>query len=215
MGSNVTLHQVQDTSETSEGFGSLRRLVRAAQRGTVPDNVLNDISNIVVDISTLVGFTYNRMTKARRKDDLCVLMNRIEVRPNRESRVTLDAARDVLGLPRAKLDWRLTDDDKRTIRVAQEELSLAFGEAGIGRIKTVFRENRPWPMQGGNHHMSTTRMSDDPRTGVVDADGRVHGIANLWIAGSSVFPTTGTSNPTLTIVALALRLADHLKAQLR
>jgi choline dehydrogenase-like flavoprotein len=68
-------------------------------------------------------------------------------------------------------------------------------------------------MIGGHHHMGTTRMSDDPRTGVVDRDCRVHGMANLFIAGSSVFPTGGSANPTLTIVALALRMADHLREQ--
>jgi choline dehydrogenase-like flavoprotein len=68
-------------------------------------------------------------------------------------------------------------------------------------------------MIGGNHHMGTTRMSDDPRTGVVDRDCRVHGMANLFVAVSSVFPTGGSANPTLTIVALALRLADHLREQ--
>ncbi len=215
-GSVITLHQVPDTTEASEGFGSLRRIVRALQRGSLPDNVLGDLANIVIDVNTLAGFTYNRLTKASPQENLCVLMNRIEIRPNPDSRVTLDYQKDALGLPRAKLDWRLTDTDKATIRIAQEELSLGFGESGLGRIKTVFRESRPWPstIQGGNHHMCTTRMSVDPRMGVVDPDCRVHGLANLWVAGSSVFPTTGTSNPTLTILALALRLAAHLKEQL-
>jgi choline dehydrogenase-like flavoprotein len=63
--------------------------------------------------------------------------------------------------------------------------------------------------------MGTTRMHPDPGRGVVDADGRVHGVANLYIAGSSVFPTSGSANPTLTIVALALRLADHLERVVR
>ena len=74
-----------------------------------------------------------------------------------------------------------------------------------------------WPrsMTGGKHHMGTTRMHVDPRQGVVDAACRVHGCANLYIAGSSVFPTSGFANPTLTIVALAVRLADELKRKLR
>jgi len=68
---------------------------------------------------------------------------------------------------------------------------------------------------GGKHHMGTTRMHDDPRQGVVDSDCRVQGVSNLYVAGSSVFPTGGYANPTLTIVALALRLAEHLKRRLR
>jgi choline dehydrogenase-like flavoprotein len=67
-------------------------------------------------------------------------------------------------------------------------------------------------MTGGKHHMGTTRMHVDPKQGVVDPDCRVHGVGNLFIAGSSVFPTGGYANPTLTIVALAIRLADHLKS---
>jgi choline dehydrogenase-like flavoprotein len=70
-----------------------------------------------------------------------------------------------------------------------------------------------WPtlMPTSKHHMGTTRMSQDPRLGVVDKDCRVHEVGNLYIAGSSVFPTAGMANPTLTIVALAVRLADHIK----
>jgi len=68
---------------------------------------------------------------------------------------------------------------------------------------------------GGYHHMGTTRMASDPRRGVTDAEARVHGIGNLWVAGSSLFPTSGWANPTLTIVALALRTADHVSATLR
>ncbi|MDT8406008.1 MAG: GMC family oxidoreductase [Methylococcales bacterium] len=66
---------------------------------------------------------------------------------------------------------------------------------------------------GGYHHMGTTRMADNPRHGVVDAEGKVHGIDNLYIAGSSVFPTVDWANPTLTILALSLRLAEHLRTQ--
>jgi choline dehydrogenase-like flavoprotein len=72
---------------------------------------------------------------------------------------------------------------------------------------------RSW-VKEGNHHSGATRMADDPRKGVVDRNCRVHGIENLYISSSSVFPTTGTANPTFTIIALAIRLADHLKQQL-
>jgi len=70
-------------------------------------------------------------------------------------------------------------------------------------------------MFGNQHNIGTTRMHREPRSGVVDENCRVHGVANLYVAGSSVFPTEGTANPTLTIVALALRLADHIKDQLK
>lgn len=88
-----------------------------------------------------------------------------------------------------------------------------MGRLGLGRVRARTLADGPgWPgdMQGSRHHMGTTRMADDPRRGVVDAQCRVHGIANLHIAGSSVFASSGFANPTLTIVALALRLADEL-----
>ncbi len=68
--------------------------------------------------------------------------------------------------------------------------------------------------EGDHHHIGTTRMDADPARGVVDPDGRVHGVRNLWVTGSSVFPTGGWINPTLTIVAVAIRLADHLRAEI-
>jgi choline dehydrogenase-like flavoprotein len=90
--------------------------------------------------------------------------------------------------------------------------------AKLGRVRLFGPEvtaRHGWPaaLTGGSHHMGTTRMHEDTRFGVVDAHGRVHDMDNLYIAGSSVFPTAGASNPTLTIAALALRLADHLREQ--
>jgi choline dehydrogenase-like flavoprotein len=86
----------------------------------------------------------------------------------------------------------------------------------LGRVRPAMSNDGSWPEEvlGGFHHMGTTRMADSPEHGVVDANCRVHGVDNLYIAGSSVFTTSGASNPTLTIVALALRLADHLRMQL-
>ena len=89
-----------------------------------------------------------------------------------------------------------------------------FRRLNLGRLTEFPLENiRGWhgSMMGGKHHMGTTRMDTDPRKGVVDTDCLVHGHTNLYILGSSVFPTVGYANPTLTIIALALRLADHLK----
>jgi choline dehydrogenase-like flavoprotein len=100
------------------------------------------------------------------------------------------------------------------MRLLAEEL----GRLGVGRVRinelllendSRWSENLSW----FGHHMGTTRMSSDPRSGVVDADCRVHGMANLFVASSSVFPTSGFANPTLTILALALRIADHVKTR--
>jgi len=146
------------------------------------------------------------------------LTTRLDQAPNPDSRVTLSRAKDKLGMPRVELDWQLSPIDRHSATRASEILGSSFAAAGLGRVQVVFDEDESgWPddLAGGYHHLGTTRMSDDPRQGVVDGDCRVHDISNLFIAGSSVFTTGGSSTPTLTIVALALRLADHLRAALR
>ncbi len=138
-----------------------------------------------------------------------------EQSPNPDSRVTLAEERDRFGLRKAQLDWQLTELDARSVRRTVEITADALGRALAGRARILVSEHQPWPeTTGRSHHMGTTRMHDDPRRGVVDADCRVHGLANLWIAGSSVFPTCGYANPTLTLVALAHRLADRLRREL-
>jgi choline dehydrogenase-like flavoprotein len=90
----------------------------------------------------------------------------------------------------------------------------AVREAGVGHLDPAFPdEPSAWrrATEGGMHHMGTTRMHVAPQHGVVDESSRVHGTTNLFVAGSSVFPSGGYANPTLTIVALALRLGDHLR----
>jgi choline dehydrogenase-like flavoprotein len=128
------------------------------------------------------------------------------------NRVELGPERDSLGRPRARVTWRVADHELDAMRRSLAAYDEAFRRAGVGRIEPTLREASAWrhALEGGKHHMGTTRMHTDPSRGVVDADCRVHGTHNLYIAGSSVFPNTGYANPTLTIVALALRLADHL-----
>lgn len=145
------------------------------------------------------------------------LFTRIEQAPNPNSRITLDTEKDSLGMPRAALHWELTAFEKRSIRKIYELLGLEAGKAGVGRVKMFEYLQDPkdetWPSftGGGWHHMGTTRMAEDPKRGVVDANCTVHGIANLHMTGGSCFTTAGAPNPTLTVVALTLRLSDHLK----
>jgi choline dehydrogenase-like flavoprotein len=115
------------------------------------------------------------------------------------------------------LDWRLNPADLRVIRRAQEVIGVELGRSGLGRLMMVFDEDEsgsPSVLHHGWHHMGTTRMHVNPKNGVVDANCRVHGISNLFIAGSSVFPTYGYAQPTLTIVALSVRLAEHIKRRM-
>lgn len=153
------------------------------------------------------------------------VMVRAEQAPNPLSRVQLSQQRDALGTPQADLNWQLNAQDTQTLQVLARVLDEEFTRLGVGRVKRAswLRDIEPngvsaWPIDasvgnhpiGGYHHMGTTRMSADPQSGVVDADCRVHGYSNLYMAGSSVFPTSGWANPTLTILALSHRLADRL-----
>jgi choline dehydrogenase-like flavoprotein len=145
-----------------------------------------------------------------------------EAVPNPESRVTLGTERDAFGLRRVALDWRLAELDVHTMRNAVTAFGRHMAEQEIGRLKVgdwLLADPPRFPgvlddEVGGKHHIGTTRMSADDRTGVVDADCRVHGMTNLFIGGSSVFATTGQCNPTYTLTQLALRLGDHLKGWL-
>ena len=139
-----------------------------------------------------------------------------EQAPDFDSRVSLSTARDVLGLPRARVEWHLSDEDRRTVRVAVETVRDEFERLGLPEVKIapwLIRADAAWEthVSGSFHQVGTTRMASSADRGVVDPDCRVHGLDNLWVAGGSVFPTGGAVNPTLMIVALALRLADHLQ----
>lgn len=141
--------------------------------------------------------------------------NYVEQVPNPDSRVTLSSQVDVLGQRRAILNWQLSSLDKEGIKRAQQVIAQEVGRSGIGRMNVHFPEEETIleGAKGGCHHMGTTRMHVDPKQGVVDSDCRIHGLENIYVAGSSVFPVAGFPNPTLTITALAVRLVDHLKLQ--
>jgi choline dehydrogenase-like flavoprotein len=137
----------------------------------------------------------------------------MELAPDPDRRLTLTGDKDALGLPRLKLDMRIADEDFARFRRTLSELGrqLLASKAGLLRINCNRREDWLKNMDWGHHHLGTTRMSADPKQGVVDADGLVHGLRNLYIAGSGVFPSYSASNPTLNLIALTLRLGDHLK----
>ncbi|MBV8978596.1 MAG: GMC family oxidoreductase [Alphaproteobacteria bacterium] len=139
----------------------------------------------------------------------------MELVPDPDRRLTLSGEHDALGLPRLKLHMRVAQSNFDHYRTALKELGRQLLAARIGMIRLNRKSRQDWigVMDWGNHHMGTTRMAADPKQGVVDGDCKVHGIANLFVAGSSVFPTYGASNPTLNLVALALRLATHVRKQ--
>ncbi len=134
-----------------------------------------------------------------------------EQTPNLQSRVMLADVKDSVGLPRARLHWSLCEADKESHRIVTRLIADAFVERGLAArtgSETVGEE-----ILHSNHQLGTTRMSEDPRAGVVDSDCKVHGIDNLYICGGSVFPTVSWANPTVTVLALALRLAETLRSE--
>lgn len=163
---------------------------------------------------------------SHRSDRNLYAMIRAEQAPNPDSRVLLSNNCDALGTPRADLHWQTNAQDKHTLAVLARELDKALQRAGTGRFEPeewISDESATWPLDptvgnhpiAGYHHMGTTRMADSSSTGVVDKNCQVFGYSNLFVAGSSVFSTAGWANPTLTIIALAHRLARHLTENLR
>lgn len=158
--------------------------------------------------------------------------------PKRGSRVVLSDERDGLGNRRADLHWEIAPQERASMVAGARLFAARWAAAGLGRVQlapggfsnegerreggelfVVFSldptqtDEEQFPVGVGFHHMGTLRMAEDAEDGVTDADAKVHGVDNLYVAGSSLFPTSGTSTPTFTIVALAIRLADHLKAE--
>ncbi len=140
----------------------------------------------------------------------------LEQEPEASNRVTLDSTVDAYGQRQARLEWQLSPLLKHTLWRTQQIMTQEAGRLGyechIGAPDAPGGDDLQF--RWVRHHMGTTRMSDDPKAGVVDSDCRIFGVPNLFVAGSSVFPTGGNDMPTITIVALAHRLADHLEAKL-
>lgn len=139
----------------------------------------------------------------------------MEQAPNRESRVLLSDRRDALGMRRAVLDWRLTELDWKTYEKTAIVLAAEFERLDVGGVISPIEPTKRdrEAVLHSNHQLGTTRMSDDKQLGVVDSNCRVHDLSNLYIMGGSIFPTVSWANPTFTLLAITLRLADHLRTQ--
>jgi choline dehydrogenase-like flavoprotein len=189
----------------------LSDVVEGIEKDGEPEAFSERLSAALSNLSDAAADYYRHLVD----QDAYHLMHWMETTPNRDNRVTLDPqTTDALGMNRVRLRWQISTDDIASMRRAYGVVGAALGRAGVGRVKLEFDEGATsWgPSQGwGCHHIGTTRMHDDAKQGVVDRDCRVHGVANLFVAGSSVFPTSGAANPTLSLIALALRLADRLK----
>jgi len=214
-------HRILDSGFTIDasvvrgaGYKSLRNLWVDLKQGRWPNNFSTKLQTVLTDLGSIGDAIY-------KQDQYDVqLYVRAEQSPNAHSRISLSEDRDPFGLPKIKVDWQLSQFDKHSIIEATHRIAEELGRLQLGRIElaewlTDDDNTWPQPLWGGCHHMGTTRMTDDTRTGVVDRNCRLHTVTNTYVVGSSVFPTAGYVPPTLTIVALALRLADHLKQAFR
>ena len=211
--------------ETIPGVESLKALSKAYLDHPNFGEVGYHLGNVLVDIAQVANVTYKTALQrkysfldgkiaARTGGSNATLVVSAEQKPTRDSRVTLSDKTDLFGQRQLKLDWRIQEADRQTIAKGMGVFAAAVSAAGYGRVRLpreVTEGNFDSLLEIASHHMGTTRMSDSPTTGVVDGNCKVHGIDNLYIASSSVFPTSSWVNPTLTILALTIRLAGHLK----
>jgi choline dehydrogenase-like flavoprotein len=205
--------------DLDSGIGAGKSIAADFQHGRIPEQFGTKLWRVLSDMDDIAPAAYARVFKGEPLTGgirSLTMASRQEQAPNPESRITLADEKDAIGMNRVRLNWQVTELDKRSALTFTQTIANEFGRLNMARLKIpewLLSGGKDWTpkMRGHNHHMGTTRMSADPKKGVVDQNCRVHSMDNLFVAGSSVFATSGYANPTLTIVALALRLADHLK----
>lgn len=201
------------------GFGpatqALQDITFWFRKGRIPPHLLSGIGAIASNGHEVTDAIITRLFP--RKDEHCFfdIDTIVEQEPQFGNRVTLDSARDRFGMPRARLEWRISPLVQKTIDETKEIIKNAILDIGLAEIpaRSDGKSSVPAPSEQVRcvrHHIGTTRMGASEKYGVVDADCRVFGVPNLYVAGSSVFPTGGNDMPTMTIVALSRRLGDHL-----
>jgi choline dehydrogenase-like flavoprotein len=207
--------------DPDSGWESAKAVWRRLRAGQVHPEILKKLKNVASEADRVTENVLRRaagrtIVRARR---IAVLVD-LEQAPDPESRITLSDKLDAFGAPLPKVDWRLSELERRTalrfathIKTEVERLGLA--EVALEDWLTSSAPMAETPLRETFHHIGATRMSETAAQGVVDRDCKVHGFSNLYVAGSSVFPTGGHANPTFTIVALAARLADHLRGAMQ
>lgn len=191
--------------------------------------VLRHAGNVALGFPALSAFGarfVRRRVLARRKLPYVLVPNadgtfpiefNSEQTPLADSRITLGSERDEYGMPRVHVDWRMCEADVESVGKAYRLLRDSLARTGTCAVEfdeASLPERIRQSMPVGGHHMGATRMAAAASGGVVDPDCAVFGLPNLYVASASVFPTSGHANPTLTLVALAIRLGGHLRGKL-
>jgi choline dehydrogenase-like flavoprotein len=226
---NTQLWPEPDAKAVLDSLRALTRVRQAGYGGSAPSHVATILKRgpAILDLGLRLASIqrslppqirrggWSRLPKSGRRFASFGVVHQAEPTPSAESRIVLGAGRDSFGMQRARVEMTWGAQEQETIRRAHGLIAAEFERLGLARMVENPGGELQIMQQGGiHHHLGGTRMHADPRQGVVDADSRVHGLANLYVAGSSVFPTAGNANPTLTILALAMRLSDHLKKEL-
>jgi len=199
-----------ELAKLSNGVRSLRRLSSGDIRA---DTLLTDIGYMIADFDDIAARAYAKALPNRIPVQRYRIRTKIEMHPKASNRVSLGSEKDALGIPKTHLNFRFSEDDARTISTTARLVAEKLSELNLGRARLLVSDRDTLESsiyRYEHHHMGTTRMSSDPKLGVTDGNCRSHDVRNLYLAGSSVFPTGGSGTPTLMIVALALRLAEHL-----
>lgn len=213
----------QFSIEEPEGSGAdlIRRVMRGVQQGRLNRDLQRDILGMPAASAEIVKLVIAAKARNRRyvsRLASVVLDLDVEQRPDCESRIRLSEETDALGMRKAILDWRISGEERESLHCYAKELDWLFREHGLAKIcwnPQVTANGDAW--HAGNrrdtfHMMGGTRVGTDPASSVVDSSLKVHGLRNLSVVSCGVYPTGGSSNPTFTLMALALRLADRLQA---
>lgn len=206
--------------EGSEGAQALFRIKQAMLKKDQQDwSLAKDVLTMMAHPLDTLGYGYTRLFQPRWLIRGVKFQLIVEPEPNPNSRVMLSPSqKDQLGMNRVRVDWQLTSKVQRTFDRTLAILADDMRRSGVAEVELDPPiEGKKWPsdLEGTWHHMGTTRMHDSPKQGVVDRNCKVHGISNLYVAGSSVFPTAGANFPTITLAALAFRLSEHIAKELR
>lgn len=212
---NTFMRLLPKVPHSSDGTLSAWEILDNAKKGNVPDDILYHIGNVITEIDTLVERQYYKLSQKSPQRHYKIFMITEPV-PTYESQISLIDAKDKFGKQQIGLNWQLNDIDKKTLLFASKTFATEMGRLGLGRVQLKTELENEWPnyLWEKHHHLCTTRMARNSSSGVVDKNCKVFSTKNLFIAGSSTFTTASTAPPTLTIVALALRLAEHIKGKL-
>lgn len=215
---NCSVYLVTDEAIDASWL-TAKRLIMSIKGRKFNTQIIKDFFQVVMQLDKILDGLFRRYIKNRPpilESNKIVLGCNVEQLPDMNSKITLSDKKDALGMPLARIDWKISNKERHTVIRMAEIINSQFESLGLPSLnKAKWLNNvNNWHSNffDSAHHMGSTRMNKEPTKGVVDDNCKVHGIKGLYIGGGSIFPTAGTANPTLMIVSLALRLSDHLKS---